>query len=373
MLTPALKRLLAGLMAATALGAASAHAQTEGQVSDQAQTAIAAKKQLNLLVVPLPVVDPALGNGAVLATAAFYSPVQGGRQWITGLGGLYTSNKDWAVMVLQQADLMNGKLRLGAAAGYGEFNLDFFGIGQSAGSQGRSIRIKEKGEVFIFNGLYNIRGGFYGGLRFRYLDQTTSLAEPLFPDHPLIPDAQFGTRISGLGPAIDYDTRDQEFTPKKGVFVSGQWLFDSPSLGSSFTYNKLTLAGNLYHSLNAKTVVAVRGSICNSTSAPFYDLCFFGSDHDLRGYEGGRYRDHSMYAVQAEIRRDLFWRFGATAFVGLGGVASSFSSFGNADMLPAAGVGLRFQPSKKIPVNISVDYAAGKDGSGLYIYMGEAF
>ena len=37
------------------------------------------------------------------------------------------------------------------------------------------------------------------------------------------------------------------------------------------------------------------------------------------------------------------------------------------------GLGLRFQPTRKSPVNISVDYAWGKHSSGLYLYVGEAF
>lgn len=368
--------LAAGAAALVALAPwTPARAQPAPAVSgQQVQQVAATSRTFAPLIVPLPVSDPALGGGLVLAGALFYAPVQGGRQWVTGLGGLYTSKKDWGVIALQQADLMNGRLRLSGAGGYGDFNLDFFGIGQSAGSKGVSLKLNETGTILVLNGLYQVHGKFYAGLRYRLLAEDTKLAEPLLPDHPILPDAQLKTRISGLGPAFEYDSRNIQFNPSKGIYVQGQWLIDAKGLGSDFSYDKLTLAGNGYIPLGTETVLAVRGSICNSSKgAPFYDLCFFGSNHDLRGYEGGRYRDHAMAVGQAEIRRHLFWRVGAVAFAGVGAVAPSFSKFGEADALPSAGLGLRFQPSRKLPVNVSIDYGWGKGSSGLYLYIGEAF
>ena len=135
-----------------------------------------------------------------------------------------------------------------------------------------------------------------------------------------------------------------------------------------------TTAANGYLPLTSKTVLALRASLCStSDGAPFYDLCFYGSGHDLRGYEGGQYRDHAMVVGQAEVRQKLFWRFGAVAFAGVGTIGDSFGHLGDAPVLPAGGVGLRFQPSKKLPVNVSVDYAWGSHSSGLYLYIGEAF
>lgn len=72
-----------------------------------------------------------------------------------------------------------------------------------------------------------------------------------------------------------------------------------------------------------------------------------------------------MGAVQVELRQHLFWRIGA--------VAHDISDFGNARALPAGGIGLRFQPTPKVPVNVSIDYAWGVNSQGLYLYVGEAF
>lgn len=79
-----------------------------------------------------------------------------------------------------------------------------------------------------------------------------------------------------------------------------------------------------------------------------------------------------MYAVQAEYRRHLFWRLSAVAFAGVGEVAESFNKTSTNHLLPA-GVGLRFQASKKYNVNAGVDYAVGKHSGAFYFRIGEAF
>ena len=372
-----LRRAAMAAAAATAFFTVAARAaeptQVE-QVADDITTGAAVTHATSFLIVPLPQINPALGNGVTLVASAFYSPVQGGRPWVTGIGGMYTSEGDWAAGLAQQADLFQGRLRLLGFGGYGDFNLKFFGIGQAAGATGRSIALDEKGTAFMASALYQTVGSLYIGLKYKYLDLDSALASPLFPNSPIVPKAELNTAISGLGPAFEFDTRDSQFMPKNGYYVTGQWLYFNTGIGSDFAYNKLNLAANLYHSFGPNTVLAARASTCNaSQNAPFYDLCFFGSQNDLRGYEGGQYRDHTMMATQVELRQHLFWRIGAVAFAGVGAVAPDYGQITDARALPSGGVGLRFQPTSKTPVNLSLDYAWGRGSQGLYLYLGEAF
>jgi len=368
---------MATAAAAAFLPAAVAHAaeptQVE-QVADDINTGAAIRKSTNFLIVPLPQINPALGNGVTLVASAFYSPVQGGRPWVTGVAGMYTSEGDWAAGVAQQADLFQGRLRLLGFAGEGDFNLRFFGIGQAAGATGRSITLDERGKFVMASALYRTFGPLYLGLKYKYLDLDSTLANPLRPGNPIVPKLELNTAVSGLGPAFEVDTRNSEFMPKTGYYVTGQWLYFNSGIGSDFAYNKLNIAANLYHSFGQNTVLAARVSTCNvSQDAPFYDLCFFGSQNDLRGYEGGQYRDHTMMATQVELRQHLFWRIGAVAFAGVGAVAPDYGQITDSRALPSGGIGLRFQPTAKTPVNLSLDYAWGRGSQGLYLYLGEAF
>jgi hypothetical protein len=106
---------------------------------------------------------------------------------------------------------------------------------------------------------------------------------------------------------------------------------------------------------------------------PFFDLAFFGTHNDLRGYPGGQYVDKMMIATQAEYRWRFWGKWGMVAFAGIGEVAPTLSEFGAGNLLPSVGAGLRYMVSEANRVNISVDYARGKDGDAVYFYIGEAF
>jgi outer membrane translocation and assembly module TamA len=111
-----------------------------------------------------------------------------------------------------------------------------------------------------------------------------------------------------------------------------------------------------------------------SENTPFFDLCLFGTNSNLRGYTVGRYQDRSLFAVQTELRAQLRPRWGAVVFAGVGEVAPDFGEMNADDLLPAAGVGLRWMAAPENKVNISADLAWGKgEDMTFYLSIGEAF
>jgi hypothetical protein len=80
-----------------------------------------------------------------------------------------------------------------------------------------------------------------------------------------------------------------------------------------------------------------------------------------------------MFAAQGEYRLELRKRFGLAAFAGFGGVARRWTEFRSDQLLPAAGVGLRFKLDKKNHINYRIDFAVGREGRTISIGVGEAF
>jgi hypothetical protein len=80
-----------------------------------------------------------------------------------------------------------------------------------------------------------------------------------------------------------------------------------------------------------------------------------------------------MTTEQAELRYHSDGRFGATAFVGFGNVAPSLGDIFNSQLLPAGGLGLRYQLTQKYPMHMRFDYAWGRDGPLFYFSVAEAF
>lgn len=331
-----------------------------------------------LLVVPIPQSNPAIGTGLTLAAALFYNPVHEPEPWITGVGVMRTSNKSWGVGAVHKMSLEQDRFRVAAFAGYGAINMDFYGVGPDAGSRGVSIELEHEAITAFAQGQMRIAPHFYVGGRFEYLDNSTSInpsedRDPLFPDAE-IPLPEFESKLVSIGPVIAYDTRDSSTNPSNGIFATAAWLFSVKGLGSDFSHDKFTLNANLYQELGPSTVLAVRGMLCGTSDlAPFYDLCLYGMQNDLRGYETGRYRDRASWAVQSEVRQHLFGRFGAVAFAGVGGTAPRLSDLDDTEFLPSAGVGLRFMASRENRVNLRLDFAVGKDSHALYFGIGESF
>jgi hypothetical protein len=330
----------------------------------------------SFVFLPIPRSDPTMGTGVTLVGAALYNPNESTHPWVTGVAALATNNGSRAIGAGQQASFLDDKVRLIAGLGRADLNLRFYGIGEAAASRQIYVPISEDGRFVLVQGLYGLTKEFFVGLRYIDLRVTTTV-------DPSTLNSQFGLnlqpvefdhRSSMLGPAIEYDSRDNQFEPSHGIYATAQLEFATPKLGGDVSYRSLRSQYAQYWSASPDVVLAGQVSLCAlDGNVPFTELCLYGTNDELRGYTGGQYRDRSMYTVQGEVRWQFAERWGAVLFAGIGSVANSVSDLLSVTQLPAAGVGLRWLASKQYKVNISLDVAVGRDGSAVYLYLGEAF
>jgi len=343
-------------------------------VEPAAQDATRKPHDFSFVALPIPVSNPTIGSGFAFGAGALYKAGKSDKPWVTGVAFLYTNTESWGLALVQKAYIGDDRLRLVGAVGGGEFHIDYYGIGPDAGDRDVSIPITQRAGFIGAQGLVRVAPHLYAGLQYRYLDMGTSLHidPPPFPDlRP--PDAELESVSSALGLSAEYDSRDSEYQTSSGLYATGVWLVSDTALGSDRDYSRGEARINGYQRLDPKSVLAWRGSVCVAgDDAPFYDICNYGSQGDLRGYASGQYRDRAMVAAQVEYRRKLFGRFGGVVFAGVGGIGPDLGSVGDA-FLPAGGAGLRFEASRKYGVNVGVDYAVGKDSSAFYFRIGEAF
>jgi outer membrane protein assembly factor BamA len=180
---------------------------------------------------------------------------------------------------------------------------------------------------------------------------------------------------SGVGILLDYDTRDSKFYPHSGSFLDVNTNFAGEALGSDRNYQKYEIGCNLYREIGESKILAWRTTACfMGGDAPYYDLCMFGGESDaMRGYIGGQYRDDVSLTTQVEYRWRFYKRLGMVAFAGIGEVAPKLSEMNTENILHSFGGGIRFRASEEQRVNLSIDYAVGKDSDALYFRIGEAF
>lgn len=335
----------------------------------------AAVRSGNLVGVPFLKSAPQLGvgAGAVLGVQHQFddkSPESG-----AGIGGFYTTTSSWMVGIGARALFQQDHWHVTAGfVGY-DVRYDFFGIGTAAGNEGTSIPVRQSGNGAIAEALYRFGNGWYLGPLYQY---------ELYRAHPvhttgnpgLITFIDDNNRLvtSALGGSLAFDSRDDQSYPHKGQFVLAEMMFAGSAFGSDTNFNSFRLSANDFVPLSTSRVLAFRGTVCRvGVNAPFTDICLFGVQSDLRGYDAGRYRDNAMAAIQGEWRARLWGRFGVVAFAGVGEVSPEFTELSWGNLLPSGGVGLRYQVLKSKSTNIGVDYAQGKNQGSFYLRLGEAF
>lgn len=192
-----------------------------------------------------------------------------------------------------------------------------------------------------------------------------------------IPGWQGGTNM-GIGPAAQFDSRNNILYPNKGVFARAEINFYSKTLGGDFNYTLFTIDLRKFISIkNEKNILAFQaaGNFTSGDDVPFYKLQKVGGDSRLRGIENANlYLDKQSYWMQAEYRRDLFWRFGGVAFAGFGDVAPKLNNYKFDELKYVVGLGGRFQALKDEKLNLRLDAGIGRGGQyAFYISVKEAF
>ena len=336
------------------------------------------KRRGDFVAVPIPISNPTIGSGlGVIGIYVFHLNPQDevSPPSILGAGGFYTDSQSWAGGLMQKLYLKEDRYRVtGALAGF-EINYDFFGVGNEAGDNGISVPLQQKGPYVSIDFLRRVPKNVFVGLRYKIID--TDLALDLSKVRDFlgidIPDIELNATIASLGPHVLHDVRDNEFFPTAGSLFDLEGEFYEDLWGSDLEYQKYFISYNRYWTA-LKGVLAYRAYGCDTGGdVPFFDLCLFGMQSDLRGYTGGRYRDRTMLATQLEYRRMYDNRLGYVAFGGIGQVGPSFSDYTSDDILPSAGVGFRWTASTDYRINLRVDFAFGKDEEAVYVAIGEAF
>jgi hypothetical protein len=217
-----------------------------------------------------------------------------------------------------------------------------------------------------------IRAGLYSRILYKSISDPKT--NPFIVNQSVTGSAG-GTSV-GLGVVVARDTRDQRFYPTTGQLNEVRAVFYSKAWGSDYDYNKLEIDLRHYASIGAENEnilgVQVYGVFCSSNT-PFYDDALLGGKTIMRGYYMGRYRDNAQLAAQAEYRTRIWWRIGGVLFAGAGEVMPELREFQVKSLQYSYGFGLRFQFDAVEKIDIRADFGFGKNTSGVYFDVQQAF
>jgi len=183
-----------------------------------------------------------------------------------------------------------------------------------------------------------------------------------------------GGWLAGIGPAILYDTRDHVLYPQSGKYFKASWtLFQKKTLGN-YAYNNYLVDLRQFIKIGLP-VLAFQGLWeYNDQESPFFVMPQLGGKERLRGIgHAQRTVDNSVWLIRAELRTDIWWRFGGVLFSEVG-QASGHPQFIWKNNIYSNGVGLRFRILPDEPLNIRIDAAwSSEKQKGFFISLKEAF
>jgi len=334
-------------------------------------------KNYSFIVLPLIFSTPETSwgfGGATNVTFRFKGQKPTARPSQFQVGFAYTLNQQFLSYLPFQLFFKDEKYKFYGELGYYRFVYFFFGNG--------SETLEENEEKFNvnfprvrLNGLYGINKKWFVGLRYWLDDYDIVGVEEgglLDTDESII--GREGGLLSGGGIVVNYDTRDHLFTPSKGILAELVLFANDKILGSDFNFQKLYLDVAAYFPMGKnKTFAAQIYTELTGGNPPFNQLSLLGGPKRMRGYLEGRFRDKQYLTTQVEYRFPLFWRFGMTAFATTGRVGPTIGDLFNDSWDYTYGLGLRVLLDDKARINLRIDAGFGRETSGFYLTIGEAF
>src|SRR5687767_88511 len=319
----------------------------------------------SFIIAPIPISSPAFGSGLLVVTAYVFKLNEQDKvsapSWL-GAAGTFTNNGTRGLALGGRLYIKENKYQTTVAEARGQANLDFFGIGRVPGGPAISVPLQMDGTIIFGKGMRSIGKNIFVGPRYQYRRLAANIDGPSPPNGFEIPASDIKSNSAALGLQMQRDLRDNTFYPTKGSLFDFTADFFDQTWGSRREYQTYRIAFNGFHELRKRHVFAYRMMGCSANgSVPFHELCLFGFNNDLRGYTTGAFQNRRMFATQGEYRIDWRKRLGFVGFGGVGGVGRTWGDFRSDQLLPAGGVGMRFNLDKKNLNNYRVDLAFGRE------------
>lgn len=285
--------------------------------------------------------------------------------------GQYGASFDHALYTHQNRWSFLGKLK------YQNFPLLYYGIGPNTPSEPsatvdtRMLNIKERALKKIATNIFTgVEVDFQRLSGVEFVQQDPAAAKPLGHE---------GSANLGFGAGILYDDRHNVLNVREGAFAELALLHYNKAWGSDFRFTSVLSDNRLYKSVSSRNVLALQAyGQFTLGQTPFNQLALLGGESLLRGYYTGRFRDKNQLAAQAEfrmlpLRLGFSKRLGAAVFASTGTVFNRFNDLSLNNLVVAGGAGLRFLLFPKKDIYSRIDLGVTKEGTGLYIFIGEAF
>ncbi len=329
------------------------------------------------LPVPLVISEPAVGYGGGLAVAFLHDPEENGEPSVDpnemlGLPpsisfavGAYTENDSWFLGGGHIASWKEDTMRYTGIAGYGDFNLKFYGVSSDANPMDASFDFNIQGFFLLQELIFRVKEtDFFIGSRYSFL--TSESKFNLFEDIAEVEPEQLDSKTGGLGLILKYDTRDNIISPNTGQYAKLEPIFYNEAFGGDYNYTKTKVSSYSYWPLSSFVFGLRLEGDFSSGDVPFYDAPYI----EMRGIPALRYQGEEVVVGEIEARWDINSRWSLVGFIGSGWTADSISELPDETGEIAGGGGFRYLMARRYGMRVGLDVARGPEDTVVYLAIG---
>jgi len=326
------------------------------------------------LPVPIVITEPAVGYGGG-GVGMFLRPRReaGEEGWarpdISALGVFGTENGTRGAFGGDASRWLDGRLRTLVGGGKGVVNLDFFGLTPDPASVNQAIRysLDFSGAVVQANWQLAPKSPWAVGVRYVYADVVPRLREEqLFTG---LAD-RVRVKISAPTAILEYDTRDNIFTPTRGVYAETSYLASREALGASVDFERVQQVLIGWMPLRHDITLAARANYAwSSDETPFFLRPYIM----LRGVPAVRYQGDQAASIEVEARWQLYGRWSIVAFGGAGKTWTDSDNRSFTRGVGSGGLGFRYELAQKFGLHAGIDVAHSPGTTAFYFVVGNAW
>jgi hypothetical protein len=283
-----------------------------------------------------------------------------------GVNAQYTSTNSIIASLFAKMSFDADHQRLNVLVTGGEIKNDyddFLGTGQP-------LKSEDHMRAFALRYLYRIWGDWFIGGQ-TVITNYQLLGQSALDDEMLQTLGLTGFSGGGIGALVALDSRDSEFTPRRGWLVRFNNIAYRDWIAGDDNYDAYRADARYYLRHGGDNVLALRLNNQWTVDAPKSAY----APITLRGYKFGEYLGRHMTSFEAEERLRIAARWTATVFAGVGCLyGGSLSCTDGENVYPDAGAGVQYVIKQKQEMVLNLEYAKGKgDNAGVYLKFGYGY
>lgn len=332
------------------------------------------ERPAGFLPIPMVITEPAVGYGGGLAGLFLRPRTEAGSEgWarpnFSAIGGFGTENGTKGLFGADSSRWFDGRLKTLVAGGTGKVNLDFYGLGATKESLDESVSYSLEFDGGLVQGNWRLgrKSPWSVGLRYIYAQ-----VEPKLRDAPVFPNLadRIDVKVSAPAAILEFDSRDNIFTPTRGLYSESYLLVSRESLGATADFERFQQVLMWWFPMADHWTLGARADYqWTSDDTPFFMRPYI----ELRGVPAMRYQGEEMASTELEVRWQFHNRWSAIFAGGYGAAHTDTERFSSTKDIVSGAVGFRYELASKFGMHAGMDVGFSGDTIALYLQVGNAW